>query len=52
MFCQGGDSLKMTVTGCHSALDAESGFSFFWILAIAGMTIFYTDLLSIEEFSD
>jgi len=42
----------MTVTGCHSALDEESRFSFFWIPAFAGMTIFYTAMLSIEEFSD
>ena len=25
--------MKMPVTGCHSALDAESRFSFFWIPA-------------------
>jgi hypothetical protein len=31
--------LKMPVTGCHSALDAESRFSFFWIPAFARMTI-------------
>jgi len=36
--------LKIPVTGCHSALDAESRFSFFWIPAFAGMTnIFYPD---------
>ena len=29
--------LKMPVTGCHSALDAESRFSFFWIPAFAGI---------------
>jgi len=61
MFCQGEDSLKMTVTGCHSALDAESRFSFFWMPAFSprrtrwggrGMTIFSAHLLSIEEFSD
>jgi hypothetical protein len=44
--------LKMPVTGCHSALDAESRFSFFWIPAFAGMTIFYTPMQSIEEFFD
>ena len=41
--------MKRHVTGCHSAVDAESGFSFFWILpfllgepaeAGAGITIF------------
>jgi hypothetical protein len=50
----------MTVTGCHSALDAESrffsGFPPFLLGepagAGAGMTIFYTAMLSIEEFSD
>ena len=44
--------LKMPVAGCHSALDAESRFSFFWIPAFAGMTIFYTPMQSIEEFFD
>jgi hypothetical protein len=44
--------LKMPVTGCHSALDAKSRFSFFYISAFAGMTIFYTPMQSIEECFD
>jgi len=35
--------------GCHSALDAESRFSFFWIPAFAGMTIFYAPMKSIKK---
>jgi hypothetical protein len=42
--------MKRHVTGCHSALDAESRFSFFWIPAFAGMTIFYATIKSIEKF--
>jgi hypothetical protein len=42
----------MPVTGCHSALDAESRFSFFWIPAFAGMTNIFTPMQSIEEFFD
>jgi hypothetical protein len=44
--------LKMPVKGCHSALDAESRFSFFWIPAFAGMTIFSTLMQSFKAFFD
>jgi len=42
----------MPVKGCHSALDAESRFSFFWIPAFAGMTIFSTLMQSFKAFFD
>jgi hypothetical protein len=44
--------LKMPVSVCHSALDVESRFSFFWIPAFKGTTIFYTLMQSVEEFFD
>ena len=35
-----GATIENAATRCHSALDAESRLSFFWIPAFAGMTIF------------